>query len=125
MTSQHPLETAIQIVKRLGFTVYMRKPTDRFMLFTEGNNIGYLQLDFGGGYSLTTVHMPNTTTGTGFSIGRHLSADDLTAEKLREAFVVIPHGLYGRGSNGDTVRKYRDIDHYRSRDSFNAEYKVV
>lgn len=120
MTNNRPLEAAIQIVKRLGFSVYMRDESDSYMLFVEGDNIGYLQINRLGGYSLNTVHLPNTTTGTGFQIERDLSEKDITGDKLREAFTAVPHGFGYR----DAVKKYRDIEHYRSANSFNAKYEV-
>jgi hypothetical protein len=43
--------------------------------------------------------------------------------RFARAFVHAPHWASGR--DVASVRKYRDIEHYRGRDSFNASYQLV
>lgn len=114
-------QAIIQAIKNAGFQVYMRKPEDSYCIFTDGSNLGYLQSNQWRGVSLSTVHVPNTSTGTGFGIADGLSVSDLTAENLREAFQHSPQ--WGRGVS--SVTKYRSIDHYRRRDSWNGAYQLV
>jgi len=109
-------------VQSFGFSVYMRKPTDSYLFFTDGKNIGYLQDgDFGGGFSFSTVHKPNTTTGTGYQIGRNV--DDFTEADLKSCFVTAPEWAWPR--DRPSVVKYRDIGEFIDRDSFNRELKLI
>ena len=111
----------IDAVAAAGFDVWMRDLKDTYMLFTDGKNIGYLQNDRMAGYTISTVHKPNTTSGTGYQIERHVTT--FTKEMLQNAFVRAPHWAYGRDI--DSVRKYKDMDDYRAGNSFNASYQLV
>lgn len=115
------MQSVIDAVAAAGFDVYMRDPKDTYLLFTDGNNIGYLQDDRLAGYCISTVHMPNTTTGTGFQIERHVS--EFTPEMLRRAFVGAPPWAARRELG--SVRKYRDMEHYLRSDSWHAGYRLV
>lgn len=111
----------IDAVAAAGFDVYMRDLKDTWLLFTDGQNIGYLQAPRGDGWSISTVHMPNSTTGTGFQIDRYLATFDRAS--LARAFVHAPRWASGR--DVASVRKYRDIEHYRASGPFNAEYRLI
>jgi hypothetical protein len=110
----------IDAVAAAGFDVWMRDPKDTWMLFTDGKNIGYLQSDRMAGYTISTVHIPNTTSGTGFQIERHVA--DFTRDMLARAFVHCPDWFR---RDAASVRKYRDIEHYRAESSFNEAYQLV
>lgn len=111
----------IDHVANLGFDVYMRDPKDTWLIFVEGDKLGMLDMPRGRGFGLTTVHKPNQTTGTGFRIADDLS--DLDAATLRTALVFAP----GWASSRDmaSVVKYKGIDDYRKRDSWNAGYQLA
>ncbi len=115
-----PLRAAIEAVAAAGFAVYMRAVTDTYLFFTDGTKIGYLQVGLGGGYSLSTVHIPNKSTGTGFGVA---DPNVLDREALEKALIHTPHWV-GRDA-ANTVRKYRDMEDMRSRDAWNAELKLV
>ena len=110
----------VDAVVAAGFDVWMRDPKDTYMLFTDGKNIGYLQYARMAGYTISTVHMPNTTTGTGFQVERNVAY--LTPEMLASAFVYCPDWFR---RDAASVRKYRDIEHYRAESSFNEAYQLV
>lgn len=114
----------IAAVQKAGFTVYMRKTTDSWLIFTDadGKNVGYLQ-DGWRGLSLGTKHVPNRTTGTGFSLTEFMSPADLTREKLEKAFVVAPG--WATSDDVKSVRKWRDIREFMAADLFNGEYGNV
>lgn len=109
----------IDAVAAAGFDVWMRDPKDTWLLFTDGKNIGYLQDGRLEGLTLTTVHKPNTSTGTGFGMGPVV---ELTYEALAQAFVHAPHWA---GHGATSVRKYRDMEDYRKASAFNAEYRLI
>ena len=112
-------QTIIDAVTAAGFDVYMRKPADTWLIFTDGKNVGYLQHDRLAGYTISTVHIPNTTTGTGFQVERHISKFD--REKLRRAFIHYPD--WHRGS-AESVHKYKGIEDYIAANKW-ANYQLV
>lgn len=114
-------DAVIQSVARAGFDVYMRDQKDTFSIFTDGTRIGYLQNSAFRGMSISTVHVPNKSSGTGFGVLDSLSEADLTAEKLSEAFVIAPDW----GRDRQSVRKWKDFAAFKAADSFNAEYKII
>jgi hypothetical protein len=73
------------------------------------------------GYTISTVHVPNTTSGTGFQIERNV--DRFDKEMLARAFVLSPD--WSRGTATASVRKYRDMEDYRKASAFNASYQLV
>lgn len=113
-------QTIIDAVAAAGYDVWMRDPKNSWMLFTDGVNIGYLEANRLYGYTISTVHVPNTTTGAGFQIERHV--DRFDRKSLARAFIHCPDWHRGASSS---VKKYRDIEHYRAANSFNAEYRLI
>lgn len=114
-------DAVIQSIARASFDVYMRDRKDTFLIFTDGTRIGYLQNSAFRGISVSTVHVPNKSSGTGFGILDSLSEADLTAEKLNEAFVIAPDWARDRQS----VRKWKDLVQFQASNNFNAEYKMI
>ena len=114
---------AIAAINAAGFDVYMRKPSDTYALFTDGMRIGYIQHERFRGYSLSTVHKPNRETGTGFKAVEGLSESDLTAEKLEKAFAHAPS--WAPPKQHESVKKYKDMTEYLTKDSFNAGYTLI
>lgn len=109
-------------VQSFGFDVYMRNPErDTWLLFTDGKRIGYLQYLPMEGFTLSTVHKPNKTTGTGIQVKRH--AEDFNKEDLERCFELAPGWLPRDGIA--SITKWRDIDEYRSANSFNVDYRLV
>lgn len=114
-------QSVIDHVSQLGFDVYMRDPKDSWMIFAEGDQLGCLSENRFGGYDIGTVHKPNTHCGTGYSM--HVDVPLPDRDTLRSAFVKAPHWAYGR--DVAHVVKYKGIEDYRKRDTFNAAYKLV
>ena len=109
-----------------GFRVYMRTPDDTWAIYTnqDGSKIACIEwgressLRHGGSPSLATVHRPNKTTGTGFTLGP-ISA--ITAESLARAF---------RAPDWATANQHRASVPYTGINDFtatgwNVEYKEV
>ena len=104
-------------VLAFGYRVFMREPGSTYAYFSDGDRVGYVQREAGGGFTVSTVHMPNQKTGTGYQISRHAP---LTAETLREAlFTVSPP--WDR-NNLDTVLKFRDLDQFLSHSTWNEGF---
>ena len=112
----------IDQITAAGFDVYMRDPSDTYCYFTDGTRIGYLQLGRLEGLSLTTVHKPNTQTGTGFGVIQGLG--HLDRKTLELAFVTYPNWpLYPE--HRASVHKYKDMAAFLKADHWNSTYKLV
>lgn len=114
-------KSIIAKIQSFGFDVYMRDPDNTFLYFTDGTNIGYLQDSSWDGLSLSTVHAPNQTTGTGFQVEGH--TDKLTKEALMDAFALAPG--WASGSQRASVKKYPNMEAFLRSSSFHGEYKLV
>jgi hypothetical protein len=113
--------TIIQAVADAGFDVYMRNERDTYLFFTDGTNIGYLQQSSASGLSLSTVHKPSHTHGTGYRITDHLQ--QINAEALRPAFML--HPAWAPSVSLEAIRKWSSMDEYRAANSFNAGLSLV
>jgi hypothetical protein len=93
MPNPRAIDSAVvATVKALGFNVFMAKAVDSYLFFTDGTRIGYLENRHGEGLHLTTCHIPNILTGSGFAVG---PLQALTRPELESAFR-IPEWVYGR-----------------------------
>ena len=109
----------IQLMHEMGLRVFVRDTENpMYCFFTDGKNIGYAQ--WGGiSESVSSVHKPNKSTGTGFSV-----ADEITQMTLLAAMQTIaPH--WASASDRASVRKYRDIDAYLKASKWNSELTEV
>jgi hypothetical protein len=114
----------IQAIQQAGFSVYMRSLGDTWLYFTDGENIGYLQNDSLGGLSLSTVHVPNHTSGAGFKIAEGLSVDDIRcAETLKKAFAMAPE--WALRSSVASAKKWKSLDAFLSANSWNRGFRLV
>jgi hypothetical protein len=113
--------TAIRKIEELGFSVYMRNENDTYLFYTDGANIGYLQNNRLGGFSLSTVHKPSLNHGTGFVIMQGLEESSICHNILASAFVAFPD--WARTMS--PVRKWRDMAEYMSDNSFNSKLRLV
>ena len=104
----------IEQVKRAGFKVYMRKPTDTYLYFTDGSRIGYLQTERGV-YSLSSVHVPNSEAGTGFGIDDCMGTIDRAS--LERAFVIAPHW-----HRGETPAKWKNWEAFQNANQWNKGF---
>ena len=113
------MKTPIQTMHDMGLRVFVRDTENpMYCFFTDGKNIGYAQ--WGGiRESVSSVHKPNKSTGTGFNV-----ADEITQETLLTAMQTIaPHWAFA--SDRASVRKYRDIDDYLKSSKWNSELTEV
>ena len=94
-------------VQGFGFDVYMHKPDSSWLVFTDGNRIGSLGMDRFGGFNLNTIHKPNTTSGTAFSM--HSEVGDFDKSMLEDCFNTGPHWAF---QHFNSVKKYKNIEEY-------------
>lgn len=118
MSQYAMLPEIIDAVKSAGFDVYMRNEGDSWLLFTDGTRIGYLENSRTTGLRISTVHVPNVHSGTGFAIIDGLAIGDLTRATLSEGFQYAPDW----GRHIASVRKWRDFEAFHDANSFNRAY---
>lgn len=111
----------IEAVTRAGFDVYMRTPDDSWLIFTDGKNLGNLQNSAFGGFDLSTIHVPNLESGTGYRLEDGVGLADLTPDFLRRAFIYRPNWAPGTR----TVQKFDGIEAYRKSSPFHAAYHLI
>lgn len=112
-------EQVLGMLKGAGFQVYMRKPaTDEYCYCTDGTGIAYVQWsDYR--TSVSTVHVPNKQTGTGFQF-----ADEITIANVQAAMRCgSPHWASERDRS--SVRKYKSWEDFHTKDSWNAGLSQV
>jgi hypothetical protein len=110
----------IDRIKSYGFKVYMRDPTDTWLHYTDGKNIGYLQYNRIDGFSISTVHIPNQTTGHGFKVDDGVST--LDKNDLEQAFR-IPSWASNR--DREVSKPWSSIEAFINSNDWNRGYKEV
>lgn len=115
MDKQAYFDAACERIKSFGFRVFAHenKPGDfkyYYGYFSDGKNIGYFQLGDFFGVRWSTVNGPGSHgCGSGFSCeDEGVGIDDLTVERLREAFQGVPY--WYRLGKGERVCKWQDLD---------------
>jgi hypothetical protein len=106
--------TVIEMLKETGLQVWMRKLTDEYCYCTDGINICYVQWsDLR--TTVSTVHIPNRQTGTGFQY-----SDTITPDHVRKAMMTIAPG-WASSKDRASVKKYKDWNDFHNSNSFNAQ----
>lgn len=107
----------VEMMKAEGWKVYTRDRAE-YCYCTDGTNIAYVQWS-NLGDRVTTVHKPNRTTGTGFSI-----AETITPQTIRTALQMFAPN-WADSKDRRSVRKYKDWEEFHHADSFNAQLREV
>ena len=111
----------LEAIEAAGFSAFMRDRNDSWCVYTDGENIGYLQNAFFTGYDISTKHKPNKTTGTGWQmIARTF---DLSPANLAAGFKHCPGNATSK--ERESIRKYAGIEEYRAESKFNADLERV
>lgn len=103
---------AVNKIKDIGYKVYI--PNDEephtYAHYSDGTNIAYIQVEyFQRGIEISTVHMPNIKSGTGYQVfggDTAIQPEDLTKEQLEQGFAIIPKWANTNWGNIDTPKKY-------------------
>lgn len=59
------------LLVRNGLAVYYPENASTYFWVSDGENIGYVQIETSG-FSFSTVHRPNRQSGTGFQVEKHV-----------------------------------------------------
>ena len=65
------LKEYADILVRRGLKAYYPENATTYFWFSDGINIGYVQIE-SSGFSFSTVHRPNKQSGTGFQVEKHV-----------------------------------------------------
>lgn len=95
----------------LGLTVYQSADPawQTYAFFTDGQRIGYIENHRLEGLRLSTVHIPNRSSGTGFGVARDRPVM-LTLEGLSEAFAMYPS--WASQTDRESVRKWPSVESF-------------
>lgn len=116
-----PIDDAtLDEIAAAGYDVYMpSEGMQTYAFYTDGVRIGYIQRDYFGGWSISTVHVPNHETGTGFRVGE---MNAIIPEVLRDAFMHAPS--WADSQDRASVVKWKDMDAFLASRNFVALAKV-
>ena len=103
-------------LKEAGLTCYWsNQPQWRTWLHIgDDTGVCYVQVTYGT-FQLSSVHVPNRTSGTGYQLHESLSMEDITPELIHEAMQIgVPHW-----HRGDSIpEKYTSIEDYLKRQRY-------
>lgn len=102
----------INAIAEMGFKVYMTTNPhfQTYCFYSDGARIGYLQKeDLTGGLSISTVHLANRQTGTGYRMSQDFP---LTREALEMGFAFAPEWALQRDL--PSIRKYKSLEDFLS-----------
>ena len=104
------LQEYIKILKKAGFQVLVPKKSKTFCIFSKDNKIGYCQIERGYAFSFSTVHKPNSKSGTGYRIHNDITIP--TAKHAKDAFVLASH--WANRKDVEIIVKYKSLDDYKN-----------
>ena len=117
----HISQETIDAIHEAGFRVFMQTPYDSWLYFVDdADRIGYAQETRSGFVSISTVHVPNSETGTGFVLD---DIPSLSANNLAKAFVIAPR--WATGGQRASVKKWANWEAFKASSPFNADYKMI
>lgn len=100
------LKEYADVLVRDGLNVYYPEKPTTYFWFSDGVNIGYVQIEKSG-FSFSTVHRPNKQSGTGFQAEKHVYP--ATIQDARNTFKIPGWALNMQ------CTKYRDWDQFQSK----------
>lgn len=89
-----------------GFRVFQHEKGSSWLTFGKNGNVGYVEHDRFRGWSFSTVHKANRTTGTGFQVEREIP--NATIDNAYNTFVFAPN--WASEKDRDSIVKYNNID---------------
>ena len=104
------MQEFIKMLKKAGFQVLIPKESKTYCVFGKDNKIGYCQIGGSGLFEFSTVHKPNSKTGTGYRI--HSDITTPTTKHAEDAFAFVPH--WANRKDMETIVKYKSLDDYKN-----------
>ena len=92
----------VKELKEGGFKCYVPEVRQKTWFYVvKGNDIAYVQYDRFCGFTVSTTHMPNSKTGTGFRVIE--GKEKLTVDDVKQGFICYPNWC----SDKESVKKYK------------------
>lgn len=91
------IQQFIEQAKEQGFSVHAPEKLSSYFYFSKDNKVGYCQYTNVRGVSFSTIHKPNTSTGTGFA-----------ADSFEDALRTVPSWA----SLHSSVIKYNSLNEF-------------
>lgn len=113
---------AIEMLREEGFHIHMRDEGDTYAYYTDGKSIAYFEWDRPSGWNLSSVCIPNATTGSGYALLRGATLAEFKA-KAKAAFWDIPEWVLNRDLK--SWRRYPSWEAFAKASKWNAGYKRV
>ena len=110
------LHKFVKDLKENGFKVYTsdQKEDYSYCHFVKDNKIGYVQTDYFGGLTFSTVHKPFKNIGTGFGLNdTDNRVFNPTIEDAEKSFMIAPNWATYKQRN--SVVKYESWEDYLSK----------
>jgi hypothetical protein len=113
MDNSNLLLDYIKTLKDAGFKVYTsdNKEIPTYCYFVKDDKIGYVQDDYFGGLSFSTVHMGGKEFGTGFGLTERGIVEP-TLKDAYSCFILAPNWAKG---NISIIKKYKSWEDYTAR----------
>lgn len=97
-------------LKKSGYNVYYADDDrkDNFFLVEKNNNLAYVQYDDYDGFTISSKHKANRTTGTGFQVYKTYNPKTSDVEK---GFIFAPS--WARKKELSSIQKYKNFEEYQ------------
>ncbi len=109
-----PLKDAAQLAIKNGLKVYTKKDSAgliSWLYVTDEKNISSVSAERWG-VTVSTIHKPNRTTGTGYSLhGYNNPKEFLTIEEIKAGFIFCPN--WAKTGDRASVKKYKSFDEFK------------
>ncbi len=110
------LHKFVKDLKENGFKVYTSDPKEDYSYchFVKDDKIGYVQTDYFGGLTFSTVHKGNRNIGSGFGLNDiDNRVFNPTIEDAEKAFMIAPS--WATSDQRKSVVKYESWEDYKSK----------
>ena len=113
-----------ELIKSFGYTVLCHAAEDdlnfNYGYFTDGTHIGYIGMnDITDGLTLSTIHIPCKSCGSGLQLEDDLfvceNNNEVLKDILKECFERLPKGFDWLTSKQKAdIKQYNDFDHFKA-----------
>lgn len=95
------LQSIIADIKSKGYHVYGPEELTSYVFYTDGAKVAYAQYSLCDGEKYSSVHKPNSLTGSGYQ-----------ADSIQGALNLVAYTTTGK--ERDSVVKYKDFETFRA-----------
>lgn len=114
----------MQVEDKMNYKKIIVKEGVTFFNLSDGKNIILVETNSFGGYNISSIHKPNTRTGTGFRLAEGV---ELTGKLINDCLSTFaPAWAYGNQQDIDSVKKYESLEDFIKHDKqFFPDLQVI